>query len=256
FFLCATAFLFAGCTPHSPIDAKKTTPVVKENNAKSKSASSLLTDKDIFGNETTLNISEEDIQAALEGEEFRVPLSSPIILVQSGSRAPEAIMQQEMSKYYTVATFSGIPDRQKTPTCNKDKNKNDESDVANSENMNWMQALRYVAAKGHQKAIIVYQDTLQIGKYDPALKLTVWSDYKSEKLTDTISLRYLVRFTLVDVATGEWATWSPVNYEYKVLPPLTSKNEASTTNVTEQQIMQLKQKTYKAMVKDLVNRYQ
>ncbi len=108
FFLCATAFLFAGCTPHSPIDAKKTTPVVKENNAKSKSASSLLTDKDIFGNETTLNISEEDIQAALEGEEFRVPLSSPIILVQSGSRAPEAIMQQEMSKYYTVATFSGI----------------------------------------------------------------------------------------------------------------------------------------------------
>lgn len=133
FFLCATAFLFAGCTPHSPIDAKKTTPVVKENNAKSKSASSLLTDKDIFGNETTLNISEEDIQAALEGEAFRVPLNSPIILVQSGSRAPEAIMQQEMSKYYTVATFSGIPDRQKTPTCNKDKNKNDESDVANSE---------------------------------------------------------------------------------------------------------------------------
>ncbi|OUF80148.1 aminopeptidase [Escherichia coli] len=65
-----------------------------------------------------------------------------------------------------------------------------------------------------------------------------------------------VRFTLVDVATGEWATWSPVNYEYKVLPPLPDKNEASTTDMTEQQIMQLKQKTYKAMVKDLVNRYQ
>ncbi len=71
-----------------------------------------------------------------------------------------------------------------------------------------------------------------------------------------MSLRYLVRFTLVDVATGEWATRSPVNYEYKVLPPLPDKNEASTTDMTEQQIMQLKQKTYKAMVKDLVNRYQ
>ncbi|MDW4773147.1 hypothetical protein NQ274_31720, partial [Escherichia coli] len=34
------------------------------------------------------------------------------------------------------------------------------------------------------------------------------------------------------------------------------KNEASTTDMTEQQIIQLKQKTYKAMVKDLVNRYQ
>ncbi|MBU3279130.1 hypothetical protein KPI97_15335 [Escherichia coli] len=39
-------------------------------------------------------------------------------------------------------------------------------------------------------------------------------------------------------------------------PPLPDKNEASTTDMTEQQIMQLKQKTYKAMVKDLVNRYQ
>ncbi|MGU8216249.1 hypothetical protein ACLXAT_25230, partial [Escherichia coli] len=113
-----------------------------------------------------------------------------------------------------------------------------------------------LAAKGHQKAIIVYQDTLQTGKYDTALKSTVWSDYKNEKLTNTISLRYLVRFTLVDVATGEWAAWSPVNYEYKVLPPFPGKNEASTTDMTEQQIIQLKQKTYKAMVKDLVNRYQ
>lgn len=32
-----------------------------------------LTDKDLYGNETTLAVSEEDIQAALEGDEFRVP---------------------------------------------------------------------------------------------------------------------------------------------------------------------------------------
>lgn len=215
-----------------------------------------LTDKDLFGNETTLAVSEEDIQAALDGNEFRVPLNSPVILVQSGNRAPETIMQEEMRKYYTVSTFSGIPDRQKPLTCNKNKDKNENEDVASAENMNWMQALRFVAAKGHQKAIIVYHDTLQTGKYDTALKSTVWSDYKNEKITNTISLRYLVRFTLVDVTTGEWAAWSPVNYEYKVLPPLPGKNEASTTDMTEQQIMQLKQKTYKAMVKDLVNRYQ
>lgn len=96
---------------------------------------------------------------------------------------------------------------------------------------------------------------LQTGKYDFALKLTVWFDYKNDKLTDAIFLRYLVRFTLVDVATGEWATWLLVNYEYKVLLLLLDKNEASTTDMTEQQIMQLKQKTYKAMVKDLVNCY-
>lgn len=253
-FLCTAVFLLAGCAPHSPIDVKKAG--ARTENGVSKTASAQqLTDKDIFGNETTLAVSEEEIQAALEGNVFRVPLSSPVILVQSGSRAPEAIMQQEMSRYYTVATFSGIPDRQKTVTCNKDKNKDESQDIAVVENMNWMQALRYVAAKGHQKAIIVYQDTLQSGKYDAATKSIVWSDYKNEKLIDNTSLRYLVRFTLVDVATGEWATWSPVNYEDKVLLPLSGKKNAADI-ATEQQISQLKQKAYASMVKDLVNRYQ
>lgn len=164
-------------------------------------------------------------------------------------------MQQEMSRYYTVATFSGIPDRQKTVTCNKDKNKDESQDIAVVENMNWMQALRYIAAKGHQKAIIVYQDTLQSGKYDAATKNMVWSDYKNEKLTDNTSLRYLVRFTLVDVATGEWATWSPVNYEDKMLLPLPGKKNAAEATA-ERQFSQLKQKAYASMVKDLVNRYQ
>ncbi|EHX2145761.1 hypothetical protein ACTE87_003765 [Escherichia albertii] len=256
--LCVMFSLLVGCASKSPIDAKKKNTPTEKN--MSKNSSSQLTDKDIFGNETTLAVSEEDIQAALEGEAFRVPLNSPVILVQSGSRAPEAMMQQEMSKYYTVATFSGIPDKQKPVTCNKDKNKNkdENQDIAVAENMNWMQALRFVAAKGHQKAIIVYQDTLQTGKYDSALKSTVWSDYKNEKLTDTASLRYLVRFTLVDVATGEWATWSPVNYESRVIFPQAGKKDTSTTEATatEQQITQLKQRTYAAMIKDLVNRYQ
>ncbi|BAT33953.1 predicted aminopeptidase [Escherichia albertii] len=256
--LCVMFSLLVGCASKSPIDAKKKNTPTEKN--MSKNSSSQLTDKDIFGNETTLAVSEEDIQAALEGEAFRVPLNSPVILVQSGSRAPEAMMQQEMSKYYTVATFSGIPDKQKPVTCNKDKNKNkdENQDIAVAENMNWMQALRFVAAKGHQKAIIVYQDTLQTGKYDSALKSTVWSDYKNEKLTDTASLRYLVRFTLVDVATGEWATWSPVNYESRVIFPQARKKDTSTTEATatEQQITQLKQRTYAAMIKDLVNRYQ
>lgn len=252
-FLCVAVFLLAGCAPRSPIDAKKTAS--RTESAASKNISAQLTDKDIFGNETTLAVSEEDIQAALEEDEFHVPLNSPVILVQSGSHAPEAMMQQEMSRYYTVATFSGIPDRQKPLTCNKDKSKDGNQDIAVAENMNWMQALRYVAAKGHQKAIIVYQDTLQSGRYDTATKNTIWSDYKNEKLNDGASLRYLVRFTLVDVATGEWATWSPVNYEYKMPAQLSGKKDASGT-ITEQQISQLKQRTYSSMVKDLVNRYQ
>ncbi|ENA9696658.1 hypothetical protein ABG299_002184 [Salmonella enterica subsp. enterica] len=246
-YLCTTIFLLSACV-RSPIDAKKK-DVTRTENGISKNTTSQLTDKDIFGNETTLAVSEEDIQAALEGEKFSVPLNSAVILVQSGNRAPERVMQQEMSRYYRISTFSGIPDKQKAISCNKIKN--EEGEVATSENMNYMQALRYIAAKGQQKAVIVYWDTLQSGKYDTATKTMVWSDYRSEKLSSTDSLRYLVRFALVDVATGEWATWSPVNYEYNTLQPLTGK-----TSVTDQQIVQLKQKTFAAVVKDMVNRYQ
>ncbi|SUI01102.1 lipoprotein [Salmonella enterica subsp. indica] len=122
-YLCAATFLLAGCVPRSPIDARKTSLSGKESNISKSTIAAQLTDKDIFGNETTLAVSEEDIQAALEGETFHVPMNSAVILVQSGSRAPEAMIQQEMSKYYTVSTFSGIPDRQKPVTCNKDKTK-------------------------------------------------------------------------------------------------------------------------------------
>lgn len=243
-----TLFSLTSCAPHSPIDAKKTNVPHAKSNV-SKDTASLLTDKDIFGNETTLAISEDDIQAALEGDVFHVPLNSSVILVQSGNRAPDTIMQQEMSKYYTLSTFSGIPDRQKIVSCNKDEN----GETVTSENINWMQALRYVAAKGHQKAIIVYQGTLQSGKYDDVTKSTLWSDYKNETLTEGTALRYLVRFTLVDVASGDWATWSPLNSEYSILP---SQSGKTGTEFTEQQIAQLKQKTYSSMVKDLVNRYQ
>ncbi|EKI0251984.1 hypothetical protein O8H62_001277 [Enterobacter asburiae] len=247
--LCATTFLLTGCV-YSSIDARKT-GVPRTESSVNKNVATQLTDKDIFGNETTLAVSEEDIQAALEGEKFSVPLNSAVILVQSGSRAPEMTMQQEMGKYYKISTFSGIPDRQKPLSCNRVKT--EEGDAVVSENMNYMQALRYIAAKGQQKAVIVYWDTLQTGRYDDATKATLWSDYRGETLSGSASLRYLIRFALVDVATGEWATWSPINYEYSILQPLTGKKPVS---MTEPQIAQFKQKTYAAVVKDLVNRYQ
>lgn len=63
-------------------------------------------------------------------------------------------MQEEMRKYYTVSTFSGIPDRQKPLTCNKNKDKNENEDVASAENMNWMQALRLWLQKGIRKRLL------------------------------------------------------------------------------------------------------
>ncbi|EDT2963681.1 hypothetical protein EL09_15325 [Salmonella enterica subsp. enterica] len=239
--------LLSGCS-RSSIDAKKTgNPPVAV-----KSVSSQLTEQDVFGNEATLNISEEDIQQAVNEDTFTVPVHSRVILVQSGNKAPEAGMQQEMSKYYSVSTFSGIPDRKKILTCTQEN-----KDIANVENMNYMQALRYIGAKGKQKAIIVYWSDLEMGKYDADIKKVSWTEYKSDKYTGAdMVLRYLVRFALVDVASGEWSTYSPANYEYTTTPVATGPGIAPrAADATELQIKQLKQKTYESMVQDLVNRY-
>lgn len=85
-FSCVAIFLLNGCTS-SPIDTKKK-EVSRTENTVSRNSTTELTDKDIFGNETTLAVSEEDIQAALDGEKFSLPLNSAIILVQSAPASP------------------------------------------------------------------------------------------------------------------------------------------------------------------------
>ncbi|ECH5184661.1 hypothetical protein FPX38_22470, partial [Salmonella enterica] len=68
-----------------------------------------------------------------------------------------------------------------------------------------------------------------------------------------LSERYPIRFALVDVATGEWATYSPVNIESATVS--LSGTADGKTDMTEQQVTSLKQKTYKMVVEDLVNRH-
>lgn len=79
---------------------------------------------------------------------------------------------------------------------------------------------------------------LEAGKYDSMTINVFWLEYKNEKLTATGTIfRYLLLFALVDVATGEWATYSQMNYEYS--EPL---SVTSTGDITEQQLIQLRKK--------------
>ncbi|HDC4378003.1 TPA: hypothetical protein O8L29_002166 [Enterobacter hormaechei] len=253
--------LLAGCTKLSSIDGRKTGAATPRMDAISTPASQL-TDRDVFGDELTLDITEEDIENAVEeaSNGFEIPQNSAIILVESGSRAPDVIMQKEMQRYYRVSTFSGIPVARKkravkpaTPAKETDSDTENFSDSKNGViNANYMQALRYIGAKGRQKNIVVYWSELEAGKYNAAIKEVVWKKYTGGNVSGS-SLRYLIRFALVDVATGEWATYSPANTELMAVP-LTGKTD-NKKDMTEQQIADLKKKTCKMVVEDLVNRY-
>lgn len=259
-FLISASLLLAGCTKSSSIDARKTGSVPHRLEI---STMPELSDEDVFGNELTLDISEEDIQNAVEeaSGEFDIPLHSSVVLVQSGARAPDSIMQNEMQKYFRVSTFSGIPASRKKLTTQpstpvKDIVESDEGELSESKNgvinSNYMQAMRYIAAKGRQKTIVVYWGELEAGKFNSETNSVSWKRYSGEKLIDS-SLRYLIRFALVNVATGEWAVYSPVNTESATL--LSSGNKGESTEVYEQQIAILKQKACQMAASDLVSRY-
>lgn len=272
--LVSGSFLLTGCARTSSIDARKTKTGAVSHQEQIASTSQL-TDQDVFGNELTLEITEEDILNAVEEAQgqFTVPLNSAIVLVKSGSQAPDAMMQQEMQRYYRVSTFSGIPVVKKkrpvqpvTPVRETQADTTTDGDFSADRNSvinaNYMQAMRYIAAKGRQKAIVVYWDELETGKYNSVTKEVVWKKYSGEKLSGS-SLRYLIRFALVDVATGEWATYSPANIESVAVPLIVqtdakAKADAKTsekTDITEQQIVSLEQRTCQMVVRDLVNRY-
>lgn len=257
--ICAS--LLAGCSKSSSIDSRKTGAAATRVDLISSSVPQL-TDRDVFGDELTLDITEEDIENAVEeaSDGFGIPLNSNIILVESGSRAPDVLMQKEMQRYYRISTFSGIPvTRKKTtvkPATPVKETSIDTENYSDSQhgviNANYMQALRYIGAKGRQKTIVVYWSELEAGKYNAATKEVIWKKYTGGNIRGS-SLRYLIRFALVDVATGEWATYSPVNTELMAVS-LTEKTD-DKKEMTEQQLIDLKKKTCKMVVEDLVNRY-
>lgn len=255
--------LLTGCSKLSFIDARKTGAATPRMDAISTSTSQL-TDRDVFGDELTLDITEEDIENAVEeaSDGVEIPLNTSVILVESGSRVPDAIMQKEMQRYYHVSTFSGIPAVRKKRAVQSVKLVKETDSYTETENFldgkssvinaNYMQALRYIGAKGRQKTIVVYWNELETGDYNAATKEMVWKKYTGGNVSGS-SLRYLIRFALVDVATGEWATYSPVNTELMAVPLAGERDDKK--DMTEQQIVDLKKKTCKMVVEDLVNRY-
>lgn len=208
-------------------------------------ASPQLTEQELFGWDPSAEITEEDIQDAIAQaeDEISIPRNASIILVQSGEKTPDTDMQKELEKHYKVATFSGIPPSKKI-TANKEP-----STVANS----YMLTLRYFGARGRQSTVIVYWPTLQMGIFDKQANSIVWQDFQPKgNNTQINSLRYITRYAVIDVKTGNWEMYSPASIETAI--PITP---ASTTKAKdlEDVVKKSKQQTYQANAQEIYSRF-
>lgn len=241
-------FLLAGCA-RIPLETKNPGYISLK-----KDFPNQLTNRDIFDDELEQEITEDDIQQAVEtaSEGFSLPLSSRIILVQSGEVVPDIDMQNKMRKYYQISIYSGLPKAKSPPVVAKNKDKDDTPPVVQN---NYMRTLRLVAAKGQQRTVVVYWGILQMGVIDEKSRRLVWMPYQSGKIPDrTTSMRYLLRFTLVDVATGNWSMYSPstteVSYERQPNPNM----ENVVGDIA--QIEALKQAAYESAARELSEYYE
>lgn len=219
-----------------------------------KDSQNQLNNRDVFDDELEQEITEDDIQQAVEtaSEGFFLPLSSRIILVQSGEVVPDIEMQNKMRKYYQVSLYSGMPKAKSLHVVAKNKEKDEAQAVVQN---NYMRTLRLIAAKGQQRAVMVYWGTLQMGVVDEKSRRLVWMPYQSGKIPErTTSMRYLLRFTLVDVATGNWSMHSPtttaVSYERQPNPNM----ENTVGDIA--QIDALKQTAYESAARELSEYYE
>ncbi|MGB7803146.1 hypothetical protein [Buttiauxella sp.] len=221
------------------IDAQKSTykprPVVSPQ----------LTEQELFGWDPSAEITEEDIQDAIAQaeEEISIPRNAAIILVQSGEKTPDTDMQKELEKHYKVATFSGIPPFKKI-TANKEP-----LTVANS----YILTLRYYGARGRQSTVIVYWPTLQMGIFDKQANSVVWQDYQPPGKNILISsLRYVTRYAVIDVKTGNWEMFSPTSIETAI--PAATANTTKAKDL-EDGVKKSKQQTYQINAQEIYSRF-
>ncbi len=145
-----------------------------------------------------------------------------------------------MSKYYTLfrRSLASRTDK-RLATCSKEPKLSGNQDYCRKYELD-AEALRYVAAKGHQKVSFI-RIRCSLANEAPD-KNTVWSDFKMKKLTQTAyRARYLVFHLEWTWHTGEWAARSPLSYEYSTSTAAGEKDSAEATSKNSEFAAQAKE---------------
>jgi hypothetical protein len=194
-----------------------------------------LSEFDVLGIDAGKDISEADIAAAAGGKKERLVLrkGDSILLIQSGAMIPDREMNEYLEKYFSVSVFTGVPEQNK------------------KENEGYSKALRLAAAKAGIGKILVYWGVLESGTRNLATKSVSWVPIVGWAVPDkSQEVRIRLKVALVDVASGQWETFSPKAFDDAALSSVLSRKGSDQT-----QVALLKSKAYQAAVESTVARY-
>jgi hypothetical protein len=202
-----------------------------------------LSEFDVLGITRDQIASEQDIQRALDSAKaVKLTANSSILLIQSGAMFPDAPMLSDLSKYFRVSPFSGVP-----PASRRGGDLTTESRDPES----FSQSLRLAAARGGNDVVLCYWGVLESQKEDLATKSVSWVPTVNWVLPDEKQhKRIRLKLALIDVRTGNWSVLSPEAFDDSRTSTALRRGAKD-----QQQVEALKARAYEASVKALVTRY-
>lgn len=202
-----------------------------------------LSEFDVLGITRGQDASQQDIQQALDtAKAVKLNANSSVLLIQSGAMFPDAAMVTNLSKYFRVSPFSGVP-----PLSRRGFGVTDESRDPQS----FSQSLRLAAARGGNDVILCYWGALEAAKQKLATKDVSWFPLVGWMVPDEKQhMRIRLKIAVIDVRSGNWSVLTPEAFD-------DSRISASITRGAkdQKQVEMLKTKAYEAAVKGLVQRY-
>ncbi|HKQ40109.1 MAG TPA: aminopeptidase [Verrucomicrobiae bacterium] len=191
-----------------------------------------LNEFDVLGIARDQTVSEEQIASALNtAKPVRVAKGSSVLLIQSGARFPDDRMIQELSKYYNVTPFPGVPE--------------------SKEGASYAKTLRLAAARGGNQAIICYWGILETAQQDLATKQLSWVPLVGWTLPDEKQhMRIRLKMAVIDVRSGDWAMLYPQPFM-----DIGASSIISRRNSDQRQVHALKDKAYATAAQQLVSAY-
>ncbi len=186
----------------------------------------------VLGIRNLSSITEENISEVMAtATSVDLPKGDSILLIQSGADYPDSEMIESMSQYWDVNILSGSNDKYSGDNLNK--------------------ALRYIAASGGNKHLVVYWGIVETAKKSLASKNISWVPFVGWSLPDeNTQMRIRLKFAIINVETGSWKMIQPSPVEEEFMSSIIGREGKE-----QEKVIELKKLVYANAAKQIFEKF-
>jgi hypothetical protein len=227
----ASAALLTACSTNREY---KSADLSSEHAYKRGHASSQLKENEVLGLKRGAKVGDEDIARILdETRTIQLKEHSPVLLVQSGAHSPDAEMIEKLTARFNVVPYTGVPSELRE----------EQGEIS--------KALRLAAAEAKAETVIVYWGNVEMKRDDLPTGIVSWVPVVDFMVPDEYQkVRMILKVALIDVRTGQWATFRTEPIEDQTLTTRYAREKSPNWPMRG-----VKERAYQAAVRKLLDSY-